>query len=323
MPLDAAYRQFVDRQLDECDAALADKPNLAAVFDPEWRKQHRHKMLNAASPADVSYPSSYAKPHNDMFYPPDYQQRLEEGAAVLLPKLDAGEKKHLMTRMRGSGCLSAEEELLLARGFAREFGNDAISFPHVKKGQDVPEFHVAVADRTIEIEAKGLIDEQEVRELNDYAIRSGQNSWFTFSQSIGDIGRLRAAVAKKLLTKETGDARVLVLTQYTAWIKPTEGVPLIRTMAIDPDRFGIPANRHALAIAYVTGRWIAGVWFNASVAERVRLNTASWERVRSAIRGSFYPRADHVFFDESVGEQQEQKLIAEMIRVAYGGQIGE
>ncbi len=323
MPLDHEYRKLVESQLDECDAALADKPNLAAIFDEQWRKEHRERMLNADSPFDVSYPSTYAKPHQDIFYPPDYQQRLEEGAGVLLPKLDDGEKNHLIQRMRGSGGpsaeLSAEEELLLARGFAEEFGADAISFPSVLPDQDTPEFHVTVQGHAIEIEAKGLIDEQEVRELNKHAMRTGQLCWTSYSPSIGNIGRLRAAVAKKLLTKATGAARVLVLTQYTPWITPVEGVPLIRTLATNPAQFDIPEEKHALAIAYVTDRWITGVWFNADVVSRLGLDVKDRESMRGALKASFYSRSGDVFFHEQQGEAEQGTMIATMIRIAHGG----
>jgi len=319
VPLDHDYQRFVERELDECNAALDDKPNLAAVFDHSWRKEHRSKMLNANSPAEVWYPSSYAKPHNDMFYPPDYQLRIEEGAAVLLPRLDDGEKNHLIARMRGSGCLSAEEELLLARGFARVFGADAISFPRVNKGQDVPEFHVSVSGRTIEVEAKGLMDSAEVQQLNEHAVRSGQNAWCSFSPTIGDVGRLRGAVARKLLSTATGDGRVLILTQYTPWIHPADAIPLVRIMGTAPETFGIASDKHALAVAYVTARWIAGVWFNHAVSRQLGFDVAGCEQIRRAIRESFYPRAGGVFFDETNSEQREQALITEMIRIAYGG----
>lgn len=157
MPLDPKYRAYVEEQLDECDAALVEKPNLSSVFDESWRQAHRRKLLNADSPLDVSFPSAYAKPHQDC-YRPDYQQRLEDGAAILMPKLDAGETNHLVERMRGGACLSADEELLLARGFAEVFGAGAISFPSVPRDQHVPEFHVAVGGHRIEVEAKGLMD---------------------------------------------------------------------------------------------------------------------------------------------------------------------
>ena len=240
MALDPEYKALVESQLDECDAALADKPYLAGIFNEAWRQEHRANMLGADSRADVWYPASYAKPHNDLLYPPDWQQRLEEGASVLLPKLDKRERKHLFSRMRGNGCLSAEEELLLARGFAQVFGPDRIAFPRVGKDKDVPEFHVSIQGTTVEVEAKGLHESEAVRQLNSHAIRTGQLSWITMNPDIDPLRRLRQAIAKKLLSGRTGDVRILVLTQYTPWITPVEAVPLIRGLAIDPGHFGIP-----------------------------------------------------------------------------------
>lgn len=318
MPLDPEYREFVRKQLDECDAALDDKPNLSRVFDEPWRQAHRDKLLNADSPLDVSYPSAYAKPHQELFYPPDYQQRLEDGAAVLMPKLDSGETNHLIARMRGAGCLSADEELLLARGFAEVFDADATSFPAVPRGQDIPEFQVAIGGHSVEIEAKGLMDEQEVRELNEHALRSGQLSWFSYSPTIGNLGRLRNAIARKLLSNTTGDARILVLTQYTAWITPIEGIPLIRALATNPAQFEIPADKHALAIAHVTGRWIAGVWINDGVTQRLGLGEADRESIRRALKASFYERSGGVFFTEQQSEDEQNTMIAKMIRIAHG-----
>lgn len=319
MPLEPEYRRFVEQQLDECDAALVNRPSLAAVFNKQWREEHRRKMLNAESSANVSYPSSYAKPHQSLFYPPDYQQRLDEGASILLPKLDSAERAHFTERMRRSGCLSAEEELLLARGFAKAFGDSSITFPAVPRDKDRPEFLVTVAGRQIEVEAKGLMDSAEVTALNQSAIQSGEMGWISYSSSIGDVRRLRVAAAKKLLSERTGDARILVLTQYTPWIHPAEGLTLLREMAVAPDGFGIPSDHHPLAVAYVTGRWIAGVWFNEAISARIGLDAASKESLRAAVKDSFYPRRDAVFFDETNSDARQQELIAQMIRAAAGG----
>lgn len=319
--LNPDYRRVVESMLDECDAAIVGKPQLAEIFSPEWRSAHRAKLLGAASDLDVWYPSSYAKPHGDFNYPADWQNRLEEGAAVLLPKFDAAERNQFIARMRceGGSCLSAEEELLLARGFANEFGGSAISFPQTVRGEDVPEFHVQIGETIVEVEAKGVMEEQAVRELNEYAIRSGQMSWVSTNPHIGDVGRLRAAIAKKLLSHTTGDIRVLALTQYTPWIDPFEAIPLIRTMATSPDTFNIPAEKHPLAITYVGRRWSIGIWLSNAVASRIGLDVTSRDRIRSALRGAFYPRSDGVFFDEATPESREGELIAKMTRRSYGG----
>jgi hypothetical protein len=61
------------------------------------------------------------------------------------------------------------------------------------------------------------------------------------------------------------------------------------------------------------------VWFNDGALKRLGLDSTAREQIRNALRASFYPRAGGVFFDESNSEQRERELIAEMIRVAYGG----
>jgi hypothetical protein len=317
--LSPEYRELVELQLDACDAALTNKPNLAGVFDAQWRKEHREKMLNANSPAGVWYPRTYDKPHQELFYPPDYQQRLEEGAAILLPKFDDGERKHFVQRMRGEGSLSAEEELLLARGFAKSFGADAVTFPHGPRSQDRPEFHVSIARHTIEVEARGLRDSDEVRELTDRAIRQDEWGWHSFSRTIRDNRRIRSAVAKKLLSPIRGDGRIVVFTQYTAWPTPDDGVPLLCEMAITPEKFEIPADQHALVIAYVCARWIAAVWFNEGVASRLGLAPETRTSIRAALRNSFYPRNDGVFFDETQDGDAQRTMIGRMIRAAFVG----
>lgn len=251
MGLDPECRKYVEKMFDESDAALAERPNLAAVFDRRWRREFRERTLNAQSRADLSFPNSYAKPDQEFMHPEDYQDRLEQGLAILFPKFDEGERNHFVQRMRGDGCLSAEEELLLARGFADTFGANAITFPRVRRDQTRPEFHVSVEGRTIEIEAKGLLDSKEVQQLNESTARSGQHHWFSFSSTIGDIGRVRSAVAKKLMSQTTADGRILVLTQYTLCHMVDEVVPLLRDMALDPGQFRIPQQQQALAIAYV------------------------------------------------------------------------
>ena len=263
---------------------------------------------------DVWYPGAYAKPHQEFVYPDDYQQRLEEGLAVLLPKLPPGVQAHLKERMRRNGCASAEEELLLARGFSRVFGEPAISYPAVAKDQAVPEFHVQVSGKTVEIEAKGLFDPDVVRRLNEAMRRSGQNSWYSFNPKIGDVARLDRTITEALLSPATGHARIVVLTKYEPWISPFESVPLIRTLAVNPGVFGIPIQNHPLAIAYVTTRRIAGVWFNRGVERRVALDAPARESIRVALKASFYARRDGVFFDEHQDEDTQREMISKMER---------
>lgn len=314
MPLSPEERAYVEQQLDECDAALLDKPNLARVFDAAWRAEHRAKMLAVDAWYDVWYPSSYAKPHNDMFLPADWQDRIEEGAAVLLPKFDKAELAHFVQRMRLGGS-STEEELLLARGFASVFGAGAISFPKVNRNSPRPEFHVTVGGLEIEIEAKGMLDSAEVRALNEHALRSGELCWSSFNPRIGSVTRVQQQVKEKLLSATTGDVRVLVFTQYTPWPPPWDVVSLLRRMAASPETFAVPLDKHPLAIAYVTYRWTTGVWLSVAAAQRAGLGPADLQCVRAAIGASFYARSDGLLFDETNDDKRERELIAQMRRI--------
>ena len=136
---------------------------------------------------------------------------------------------------------------------------------------------------------------------------------------IDPLRRLRQAIAKKLLSGRTGDVRILVLTQYTPWITPVEAVPLIRGLAIDPGHFGIPNEQHALAIAYVTNRWLTGVWFNVAVERTLRVDEGSRELIRQALKDSFYERRGGVSFHDQQNEAEQRAMIADMLRIAYGG----
>ncbi len=301
--------EYLSRTLDKCDAALTGKPTLESIYDPAWRSQFRQRTLAANCLADVAYPSAYAVHVLEMFYPVDYQQRLEEGARLLLVRLPVSERNHLVERMRGAGCQSAEEELLLARGFALEFGDAAVLPPPGDSSRPRPEFVVQATGVEIDIEAKGLLDSQEVQQLNDCARRFGTGGWFTFGQ-VDTPNRLRAGLARKLLAAKEGVPRIVVLTQYTPWLTPDVTIPLIRQLALSPLDFRIPDVKHPLAIGYVFQRGIQCVWFNQSVQDRHGVSADLRERLRRAVCRSFYPRPDRLFLDETSDARLEQDLIA-------------
>jgi hypothetical protein len=312
MGLTEKEMEYLSRVLDSCDAALIGKPTLESIYDPAWRSQFRQRTLAVNCMDDVAYPSAYAAHVLEMFYPVDYQKRLEEGARLLLAKLPVSERNHLIERMRGAGCLSAEEELLLARGFALEFGDAGVLPPPGNSSQPRPEFVVRVPGHEIDVEAKGLLDSQEVQQLNDCARRFGTGGWFTFGQ-VDTPNRLRAGLARKLLSVREGVPRIVVLTQYTPWLTPDVTIPLIRQLALSPQGFSIPDVKHPLAIGYVFQRGIQGVWFNQSVQDRHGINAELCERLRRAVRDSFYPRPDGLFLDETVDAHHENDSIARMV----------
>lgn len=265
MSLTGHARSYMEDALDECDAGLADKPLLASVYDPEWRAEFRARTMSLDSTNDVTYPRAYALPHFGWFYPSDLQARIEEGAKLFLPRLTDAERNHMVARLR-SDSTSAEEELLLVRGLAAEFGKTAILPPSGSRDQSKPEFTVCLGGVQVDFEAKGLFDSVGKRNLTRAAIESGQNCWVTGGDIGHDMNRLRAAVVRKMKQGRSGVAKIVVLTQYTPWPPVPDAADLVRRLALQPEQFNVPADDHALAVAYLYEFAVQGVWFNLQVA---------------------------------------------------------
>jgi len=315
MALTSAEIGCVEAVLQHFEHALKDKPNLEGIYDPSWRAGVRNRLLRADCGQHVRYPVAMKPEIFDMCYPDGFagelRQRLEEGAEVLLPRLTVPDRNHLIERLRGQGCWSAQEELLLARGFAAGFGADAVVAPSAPSATPRPEFSVHVMDTVIPVEAKGLFDSDEVRRLNEEVMQQGGGGWVSFNPQIGDAGRLRAAIAKKLIEGES--PTVLVLTQYTPLPSPGDSVPLIRDMALSPDRFDISQAKHPLALGFMYYPFMLCAWFNNGVLTRLGLDEGVRERLRCAVRESFWPRADGVFFDERMDDAQFNAMMARML----------
>jgi hypothetical protein len=294
---------------DKCDAALVDKPILASIYDENWRKDWREKALPAQKHGEVGYgPMGYSAPFFEEIgqCPRCYQSRIEEGASILFPKLSNREREYLIKRMRKPNPASAEEELLLVRGFALEFGKDAILAPAGDPSKPKPEFYVSVEGQSIAIEAKGLRDSKPVRDLNEFSINSG---WITVDPSIGDPSHVRRALAQKILKSTVHRPCVIVLTLYGAF-DFLAGIDLARQMAIAPSNFAIPKEAYPLAVALVSSPMcIQGVWFNLSVSQRIGISDQTKERIRTAVKNSFWPRPDGIFLHEEMIDCEHNKTV--------------
>lgn len=300
--------------LDKCDEGLTNKPTLASIYDQTWRQKFREKLLETKTLNDLSFPGAYGGPYffeGLGFYPKDYQDRLEEGAIILLPKLDKSEQNHLIKRLRGVGSCSAEEELLLIRGFTPEFGIDAIKGPVGNKDKPRPEFFITIDEQNISIEAKGLYDSKIVRELNKSAINSGRYCWISTEPSVGDPNHVRANLAKKIFKSACHSPCIIVLTLYGAFDFLT-GIDLSRQMAIKPSDFRISAGEYPLAVALVFNRLIQGVWFNESVVQRICISKDTKKRICNAIQNSFYPRNDGLFLHEGMTNDEHNAAVNSM-----------
>jgi uncharacterized protein YuzE len=301
--------------LDKCDEGLKDKPKLASIYNQIWRTKFRKQLMEGKTVSDLSFPGAYGGPYffeGLGFYPQDYQNRLEEGANILLQKLNESDKNNLVERLRRVGSCSAEEELLLAHGFASEFGVNAIEGPKGSSSSSHPEFYVSVEGHSIAIEAKGLLDSKTVQNLNDFSISSGQYGWISIDPSIGDESHVRGALVKKILKSSVHSPCVIVLTLYGAF-DFLNGIDLIRQLAVKPFEFNIPKGKYPLALALVLDRFVCGVWFNSCVAERVGISNESTKRIRTAVKNSFWPRPDEVFLHEGMSDCEHNKAV-DMIR---------
>lgn len=291
MPLTEDQKQYIQKNLAKFDEALLDKPMLTTIYDGIWRQKLRNKLLAVDSCNDIAYPGAYSAPLFESLgqFPSCYQYRLEEGAVILLSKLSKKEKNHLIKRLR-DGCPSAEEELLLARGFSIEFGKDAIVKPESNQSQVRPEFIVRVNNLEFAIEAKGLLDSLHVRSLWQGARLVGQNFWVSYDTTVKDLKRVEREVKKKIKQVDAAGIGIIVFTQYTAWPAVTQTIDLLRQMALEPKVCNL------LAIAYVFNRLIQGLWFSSSVTKSSNIDKDLCERLRRAIMNSFYPRPDGLLF---------------------------
>ncbi len=312
MPLSENEKRFVEDQLSTCDAALAGKPFLSSVYDKEWRRRFRAKLLGSENMTDVAYPSAYAAPCFKMFYPADYQQRLEEGAKVLIPTMSTSERDHIFERLRRNNAASAEEELLLARGFAAEFGDEAVIRPVLPTIARRPEFALRADGRDIFIEAKGLLDSDTVRDLNEAAIKFGHGGWTSYDPRINDPSRFRNAVREKMLKSNPNYACVLVLTQHSAFPSAYHVFHAVRESALSPSSLGVPEDHHALVVAYTAQMIVQGIWINSQVADRRNMPQVLCERIRAAIVRSFYPHHHGRLLTEKMTDDEHMAALHEM-----------
>lgn len=300
MSLTEDQKQNLQKDWDKCDAALIDKPMLAAIYDSMWRQKFREKLLNVDSMNDIAYPIAYSAPLFETLglFPLCYQYRLEEGAVILLSKLSKEEKNHLIKRLR-DGCPSAEEELLLARGFAQKFGRNAIAGPSSRPSSKRPEFVVNINGHTIGIEATGLFDSIHVRLLWEGVRLVGQNYWELYDDTQNqDLKRVEGKIKEKIKQVAAAGSGIIVFTQYTVWPVADQTIDLIRRIVVESQACCL------LAVAYVSDRLIQGVWFNSSAMNSSNIGEDLCERLRQAIKNSFYPRDDGLFFDEGFGCSQ-------------------
>lgn len=281
--------------LDFCDRALENKPRLSLVFDQTWRAGFRARVLAAAPDDVVGYPPSFWIPMLSEIlpdsYPADLQDRVETALDVLWDQLDDRARAGLIKRMREGDGQAAEEELLALFGFAAEFGRNSIRLPSAGPAERKPEFLVNAGGVSFPVECKGLFDQQEIRALNEMALRTGEG-WTAYIDPQVDRNRFLNAIRKKLSRRQGGQPPVLILTLYTPWLHPADAQAIVRQVLCDPASARVRPEDLPLVLACVAQRLLQGVWLNRPALGAAGLRAEIGERIRAAIRRAFVPRVD-------------------------------
>lgn len=296
---------------DKCDAALSDKPILSSIYDSNWRKNLREKALSAQKHGEVTYGAmGYAAPLFEELghCPKSFQYRLEEGAGILLPKLGKKEKGHIIKRMQGLIPISAEQELLLARGFALEFGTQAVKAPQGPVDKPRPEFEVYINGKQIDIEATVLMDSEKVRQLDSITRQLGENFWISCTE-VDDIERVKNKIKEKLKRTVKDIGLIVVLNKYAKFLHSVDVINLIRQIILESQALHICDRQYPLAIAYTCRYFIKGVWFNDTVVQEIGFDKKTKDRICKAIQNSFYLLNDGVFFHEGMTDEEHNATI--------------
>jgi hypothetical protein len=300
------------------DDALADKPFLAPVYDTIWRQKIHTRLLTPGNVCYVGNAFGYQAPLLEAcgLIRQGWQCKLEQGAEFLLPKLSDGERRHLTRRMQDRESTSAEEELLLARGFALEFGRDAVAVPQTPSDKPRPEFEVEADGHRVLVEAKGRTRAESVEREREFRRRVESLLGIQIQAPPPLDDKVdqwtKNTIFRTLRSKSERDSGfILVLSLYT--LTEDGGVTAISAISElaenpgnptcsrkSPGDLNLSPEHWPLAIALVSGGSIWGVWFNSTVCERLGIGTGTQERIRAAIRNSFYSREDGVFLQEGM-----------------------
>jgi hypothetical protein len=310
------------------DAALADKETLASIYDKTWRRSIHLKLLKTGDICYLGNAFGYQAPffEEEGLISKGWQYRLEEGAKILIPRMSKREQRHLAKRMRDTESTSAEEELLLARGFALEFEQEAMYLPQASSGSTRPEFEVNANGHLIMVEAKGrliaksLEQEREqmrkIESMHDIRIEAS-----TFDDKIDEWikNKIYKTLKKKAIRNK---GFILVLSIYTFPSDLCAIINMVREFAENPGEpvffrknpgdLNLPEEHWALAIALVFHGIIQGVWFNTTLCNRLNINTTTQERIRMGIKNSFYPRRDRILFDEDMNNKEHKFALYRM-----------
>lgn len=250
---------YSETDLRLCEAEISKRPNLASIFDEQFRENIRMSVLTGKSQGP---PYIYAFPIQHDRYPEQYPlyllDRIENGLELLLKITPNKERNELERRMKDGNGLSVEEELITLSGFRDAFGDESISLSVNPRGTKKAEFVVSAHDCRFAVECKGLLDPQRIQSLNEGAIEQGIFHWFGYFRPGSDEHRFGQAVREKI-EKNQGDLpTIFMITQYTPWVDPGAAKQIIDQILLENDEN--TDHGRSIAICYIIDRLFQGHW---------------------------------------------------------------
>jgi hypothetical protein len=287
--------------LDRCDAALCDKPRLAAVFDAAWRAELRSVALAEPQDPAFGFPMAYWWPMLDVLnpggsFPPDIQRRIETGLDVLLPKMASRDRGEMTKRLR-LGEPAACDELMATAAFAAEFERDAVKWPGGGPHERKPEFFVEPSQSRWAVECRHLRDNLETRIRNAEMVQSG-HPWTAWARPEQDANRMRTAIIEKIKRAQGSGPTFIILISYTPWLLPVEMQAVICQILCQPEAVGLAASQLPIGVACLSWYVVQGVWFCEPACTSASIDGPMRERVRRAIVRGFVPRTDLALLTE-------------------------
>ena len=285
-----------------CDAALADKPRLSAVFEPTWRASFWADVLAQPEAAAASGPVAYWLPMMGQLepglFPPKLHAGVEAGLEVLWPQMTPDDQREFAGRLRSHDPIAACDELLAAAGFATEFGHSAVRWPSAARGQRKPEFFVECPTTRWAVESRFLQDNAQVRSLNAGMMES-ERGWIAHLEPNHDPTRMQRAIVKKITRKQGRGPIFIILTSYTPWLMPDSMQAVIRGILRDATSVGLRESELPVGVACLTWTIVQGIWFSDAACAAASIDAALRDRIRRAIVSGFVSRSDGALLTEA------------------------
>lgn len=228
-------------------------------------------------------------------FPVDMMTRLEDGLGWLLAHTRGGPKTDLIGRLtKGDQQRSAVEEILLAQGLVRVFGDERVAaYPEIEETEKRAEFKITSEGLVFFVEATGLTSPQE-EELIREGAETGDGYLF-FRDHREEIGRFCEKISTKVGERPISAPLLLCLSQYAFGPDPSRGSARIRDIVGHPGDYGIPESIQLLGVSWSYGFRVFGVCLSGATCRASSLCAGTINKIKQALIESYSPPPDGAF----------------------------